>query len=809
MTQSYDTLLRAALHDFLGSEAEKLDPKENLFEAGLDSIGLLRLVNRLRRDRIEVDFASLALEPTLMAWNRLLGSAAAAEEVRLVPAPADAPTPLGVMQHAYWVGRSPGQRLGGVAAHLYVEFAHDGGCALEPERLRTAFARLMQRHETLRSRVTADGHQEVVNDLPVPFVVHDLRELPEAERQARLDALREGYSHQSLDVESGAVFTAALSLLPEGATRLHLDMDMIAADAVSYRLLMADLVALYQEPGRELPKLELSYRDYLIGVAAQTAAKAKDAAAAWAERMGSLPGSPVLPERLLSPEAAAAPRVARRHMWLTPARKAALAQVARAQGATSAMTVAAVLAEVVGRWSATDHFLLNVPMFDRPALHPEIDRIAGDFSSSVMLEVDLRTEQSFAGRVREMQAQMHEDAAHAAYSGLDVLRELGRVRGETVLAPVVFTSALGLGELFAPEVSACVGRPVWVISQGPQVLLDAQVTEFEDGLLVNWDIREDALANGVADAMFAQFEQWLTEVIDHPGSWQLPLRPLETGVPERWLDGQLVRILDRNGNDCPAFVVGHLDGPEGSTAPQWARADETGAVEILGSDGDYGIRHGVKVWPQDVAAALRTDPRVAEVAVLTQAELGFAAAVVLEPGAEDVTGKTLRAELARRTPAHLLPHRVVVTEALPRTEDGRIDDTALAHGIAAQCGNQDLVAPRDDLEQLMAETWAEVLGLASIGVNEEFIALGGDSLLATRVVARLQDDLDSDAITLRALFRYPTVAELADVLRRGEDGARICEIASLTLEIRNMTDEEVAALLAAEEAEDAASEPVA
>lgn len=808
MTQSPDTLLRAALSDFLGREADHLAPEENLFEAGLDSIGLLRLVNRLRRDRIEADFASLSQEPTLAAWTRLLEAAAEAEELSLAPAPVDVPTPLGVMQHAYWVGRSPGQRLGGVAAHLYVEFDHDGEPALEPDRLRNAFARLMQRHATLRSRVTVDGHQEVLSDLPVPFVVYDLRPLSEAERQARLDVLRQTYSHQALDVESGAVFTAALSLLPGGATRLHLDMDMIAADAVSYRLLMADLVALYQQPDRDLPGLGLSYRDYLIGVAAQTAAKAKEAGAVWAARMDRLPGAPVLPERLLSPEAAAAPRVARQHMWLAPARKAALGHAARVHGTTPAMTVAAVLAEVVGRWSATDHFLLNVPMFDRPALHPEIERIAGDFSSSVMLEVDLRLEQSFAERVRAMQAQMHEDAAHAAYSGLDVLRELGRVRGETVLAPVVFTSALGLGELFAPEVSACVGRPVWVISQGPQVVLDAQVTEFEGGLLVNWDIREEVLATGVADAMFAQFEQWLTAVIDQPDRWQAPLRPLAVAAPARVLDGKAVRILDRYGNDCPAHVAGRLSGPKGAAGSQWARADESGAVEILGNDGDCRVWHGVTVWPQDVASALRTDSRVAEVAVLAEAA-GFAAAVVLAPGVTDITGKTLRAELARRAPAHLLPHRIVVMEMLPRSESGEIDRAALALGIAAQGGSSDLLAPRDDLEQLMAEVWAEALGLASIGVNEEFIALGGDSLLATRVVARLQEDLDSDAITLRALFRYPTVAELAEVLRTGEDGARIIEIAALTMEIRNMTDEEVAALLTAEEAEGAASEPVA
>ncbi len=97
---------------------------------------------------------------------------------------------------------------------------------------------------------------------------------------------------------------------------------------------------------------------------------------------------------------------------------------------------------------------------------------------------------------------MRTAAAHCAYSGLSVLRDLSRHRGTQVLAPVVFTSALGLGELFGPEVGEQFGTPVWIISQGPQVLLDAQVTEFDGGVLLNWDVRDGVFAPGVIDAMF-------------------------------------------------------------------------------------------------------------------------------------------------------------------------------------------------------------------------------------------------------------------------------------------------------------------
>lgn len=153
--------------------------------------------------------------------------------------------------------------------------------------------------------------------------------------------------------------------------------------------------------------------------------------------------------------------------------------------------MAAVFADTIGGWSTQDTFLLNVPLFHREPLHPDIDRVIGDFTSSIMLAVDVSTDMSVADRSRALQCGMYE-WGHAAYSGLEVLRDMGRLRGEPVLAPVVFTSALDLGELFSDTVIDTFGEPVWIVSQGPQVLLDAQVTEMRGGLLLNWDVRETA-----------------------------------------------------------------------------------------------------------------------------------------------------------------------------------------------------------------------------------------------------------------------------------------------------------------------------
>ncbi|EJK88315.1 non-ribosomal peptide synthase [Rhizobium sp. AP16] len=810
MNISNERWIRDAVVEILGEEPAAISDGENLFEAGLDSVGLLRLVNRLRRSGLQVSFADLAREPTLAAWDRLVGKDKVAE-IKADPATSratdaadtgqadDEATQLGVMQHAYWVGRSAGQRLGGVAAHLYAEFDHaptDADPAIDPNKLKFALERLLERHETLRTRITSDGKQEVLPKLSVPFIVHDMRGQSAAVVQDHLANIRDIFSHQALDIDSGEVMSVALTLLTDGATRLHLDVDMIAADAVSYRILLTDLAAVYGSPSLNLPTLGLNYRDYLAGTKSGQEQRTRLAAETWQQRLPTLPGAPILPERIEATPENATPRVARRHLWLAPEQKHRLTDIARQNGVTVAMTVATVLSEVVGHWSATDHFLLNVPMFNRAGDHPDIDRIVGDFSSSVMLEIDLRKPLAFVDRVRALQNRMHSDAAHASYTGLDVLRDLSRQRGETVLAPVVFTSALGLGELFPPAVTAVVGRPVWVISQGPQVLLDAQVTEFEDGLLVNWDTREDALAPGVVDAMFKLFEHVLREVIDETEAWNRPVEISNANPPHRRLDDRNVRIVDGAGRDRPNHLAGRLlfVGAEQQDTRQWGRADENGQVKLLGDDSERVDVHGIPVWPIEVEEAIRSDKRIRDVAVVRHDD-SLIAAVAFEPSAEAddaPTGKAFRAQLARQIPSHLLPSQIIVVDQLPRDGDGKAKSDILRQLISAHSEQSDHVAPRTDLERVIAGVWEEILGLAEVGVNEEFIALGGDSLLAARVVSRLQEELDTNAVTLRALFRSPTIAELAEQLRKDDDPARLDEVAAIVLEIRSMSDEEVA-----------------
>ncbi|OBG26707.1 non-ribosomal peptide synthetase [Mycobacterium sp. 852002-51057_SCH5723018] len=514
--------IRAEVAELLGVHADAIHPAGNLVGQGLDSIRMMTLAGRWRRRGIAIDFATLAATPTVEAWSELVAAGGVGHVGEGSAPPVDAdpshqgePFPLAPMQHAMWVGRQDNQQFGGVAGHLYVEF--DGG-AIDPDRLRAAVTRLALRHPMLRVRFLPDGTQRVATadecgDLPVTVV--DLRGDAEgAERQ--LAALRDAKSHQQLD---GGVFELTLTRLPGDRSRLHVDLDMQAADAMSYRTLMADLAALYA--GRDLPELGYTYREYRQAIAHQEGRPDPARGADrdwWARRIPQLPDPPAPP----STGGRDSRTSTRRWHWLDPATRDALFARARARGVTPAMALAAAFATALARWSATSRFLLNVPLFGRQPLHPDIGRLVGDFTSSLLLDVDLTGAQTRAARAHAVQDAMRTAAAHSAYPGLSVLRDLSRYRGTQVLAPVVFTSALGLGELFHADVTTQFGTPVWLISQGPQVLLDAQVTEFDGGVLVNWDVRDGVFAPGVIDAMFAHHVDELLHLASTDDAWDAP-----------------------------------------------------------------------------------------------------------------------------------------------------------------------------------------------------------------------------------------------------------------------------------------------
>ncbi|WP_030020753.1 condensation domain-containing protein, partial [Streptomyces monomycini] len=190
------------------------------------------------------------------------------------------------------------------------------------------------------------------------------------------------------------------------------------------------------------------------------------------------------------------------------------------------------------------------------------------------------------------------------------------------------------------------------------------------------------------------------------------------------------------------------------------------------ADDQVKIR-GFRVEPGEVRSALLAHPAVGSAAVTAvrreQGAWQLVAHLVAAPGAEVPPPAALRAFLGGTLPEHLVPSAFVTLDRLPLTPAGKLDRRALpAPDWDAQTTAH--VAPRTPLESTIARIWADVLGVRRVGVEDDFFALGGDSILSMRIVSRVRAELGVP-VPPRALFGAPTVAGLAATLDAadGED----------------------------------------
>ncbi|CAN2534219.1 Gramicidin+S+synthase+2 [Methylocapsa aurea] len=193
-----------------------------------------------------------------------------------------------------------------------------------------------------------------------------------------------------------------------------------------------------------------------------------------------------------------------------------------------------------------------------------------------------------------------------------------------------------------------------------------------------------------------------------------------------------------------------------------ARYRDDGDIEFLGRiDHQVKIR-GFRVELGEIEAALTRPPQLREVVVMaredTPGDKRLVAYVVVAEGAVLETA-ALRAALARELPDYMIPAAFVALDALPLTPNGKIDRRSLpAPDLDAQIAHR-YVAPRNATEATLCRIFAEALGLARVGVEDDFFQLGGHSLVAIKLVERARlEGLQTD---VRILFAHPTPARLA------------------------------------------------
>ena len=258
-------------------------------------------------------------------------------------------------------------------------------------------------------------------------------------------------------------------------------------------------------------------------------------------------------------------------------------------------------------------------------------------------------------------------------------------------------------------------------------------------------------------------------------------------------------IIDGNNNDMPVGVPGELViGGAGVAQGYFHRDDLTaerfvslrgdrvyrtgdrarrlpdGSIEFLGRADDQVKVRGYRVELGEIEQVLRGHSAVANSTVMLRTDEGteprlVAYVVAKQAGyevahAERLSADTLREWLVTHLPEYMVPSAVVLLDSIPLTANGKIDRNRLPiPGDDTTGAEQKYVAPRNDVETQLAAIWAEVLKKERVGVTDNFLDLGGHSLMAIRVLGKISKTF-SVRLPLRTLFDSPTVEQIAVVI---------------------------------------------
>ena len=208
-----------------------------------------------------------------------------------------------------------------------------------------------------------------------------------------------------------------------------------------------------------------------------------------------------------------------------------------------------------------------------------------------------------------------------------------------------------------------------------------------------------------------------------------------------------------------------------------ARLLPDGSLDFLGR-ADFQVKvRGFRIEIGEIEAELERQPGISQAVVVarefksagTMEDRRLVAYVVPKRGA-DLKTTDLRAALAKTLPEYMVPSNVVVLTALPLTANGKIDRNELPNPTAEQESGIPEELPRNALEQMIAQTWLEALGVKQVGLDTNFFDLGAHSMMVAEVHMQLQQLLSRE-ISLVDLFQFPTVRALAGHLGGGRDAA--------------------------------------
>ncbi|MEJ9269797.1 amino acid adenylation domain-containing protein, partial [Bacillus thuringiensis] len=210
-----------------------------------------------------------------------------------------------------------------------------------------------------------------------------------------------------------------------------------------------------------------------------------------------------------------------------------LRKLAQEKEVTPSALLCTIYGDVLAYWSNQRRLAINLTVFNRYPVHDEVEQIVGDFTSLILLDVDVKPEQTFFTRVKETQSTLLDGLEHRHYDGVNFIRDFTRYHQMTPKAvmPIIFTSMLAGAGAFSWEQ---LGSLRYIHARTPQVYLDNVVIEKNGELLISWNYVEELFDIDVIEAMFSQFVDLLEQLVKQSDITSLQMKESDQTLIEQY-----------------------------------------------------------------------------------------------------------------------------------------------------------------------------------------------------------------------------------------------------------------------------------
>lgn len=533
---------------------DELNVYDSFYQLGGDSISMMKIISQMGDSlNLEVNFRDFVEYNTIHDLvKHISDSQSPGKDYLKIVYPATEPDlanlylpfPLTDVQTAYLFGRDERFEMGGISTHAYLEIE----TGLNLERFQHGLRLEIERHPMLRAIILPNGMQRILEKTPdYRMEIGDLRHLDRPAQEQLIYQERQRMSHYVFPGDQWPLYEFKAFRLTDETNYLFIGFDVMIADAYSLQLIFKEILDFYHQPKLKLPELKFTFRDYLLAYREfKNGAVYMASKDYWLAKLEDFPTAPVLPLKQ-DPAGVVKPRFERLRRVFEKAGWVKLKKKAQNQNITPSALLCTVYADILAFWSNQSRLAINLTVFNRYPFHPDIQQIAGDFTSVIVLGLELPPHTHFWEKARQVQNTLMEALEHRHYDGVEFIREIARFHnlGTKAVMPIVFTSMFFDKTVESEEP----GIVKMGLTQTPQVYIDYQATEKNGDLIVQWDYAADLFETSQITAMFDQYTGMIDDLILGNEDYQL-LPSVE--------DLHFIETYNRTGENIPPVTLDQL-----------------------------------------------------------------------------------------------------------------------------------------------------------------------------------------------------------------------------------------------------------